>query len=287
MNIEPPEFNSPRLALAWAWAASLIVLGLALHGHALNIVSFVWLNERAPAVAGWASSLSVLGLGGAAFVLFALVGLRRADVLALFLLTLLIGGLAVHGVKWFCDAARPAAFLSAQQVVVIGKALHAKSMPSGHSATWAAVALLGWFALQARAGAPARLALALSLTLVAALGALARVAVGAHWPADLLVGAGLGVGSAGLAMTRPGRRVVAALERVLTGHAGPWLIVPAVAATTWSIASSRADYPLAMGTSVLLVAFGCLATVSWMTRLRLHGITRIAFARRSRLAMRE
>lgn len=90
--------------------------------------------------------------------------------------------------KGFIESPRPAAVLDNTQFRIVGEALHNVSMPSGHTTTAFAVASGIYFALPA-----ATRKRHLWLFGLAALAGLSRIAVGAHWPADVMVGAGLGV----------------------------------------------------------------------------------------------
>ena len=102
---------------------------------------------------------------------------------ALFLGALLAGAIS-RGFKTAVPLPRPAAVIDAAQITIIGAKLTAHSFPSGHTVSafsfvvaWAA--LLGWRA------AP--------LVLLAVLAGFSRVAVGAHWPVDVLAGAMVGL----------------------------------------------------------------------------------------------
>jgi membrane-associated phospholipid phosphatase len=85
---------------------------------------------------------------------------------------------------------RPAAVFDAAQITIISAKLTAHSFPSGHTVSafsfvvaW--LALLGWRALP--------------IVVIAALAGFSRIAVGAHWPVDVLAGAMIGLLGAGSA----------------------------------------------------------------------------------------
>jgi hypothetical protein len=90
--------------------------------------------------------------------------------------------------KYFIESPRPVAVVDPSQVRVVGELLHNVSMPSGHTLTAFAVASGLYFAL-ARA---TRWRSGWLLLLAAGTG-LSRIAVGAHWPGDVAVGAALGL----------------------------------------------------------------------------------------------
>jgi membrane-associated phospholipid phosphatase len=90
--------------------------------------------------------------------------------------------------KFFIESPRPAAVVDNAQMRVVGEYLHNVSMPSGHTLTAFAVAT-GIF-LAIAAGRRWRYAWLLALALGTGL---SRIAVGAHWPGDVAVGAALGL----------------------------------------------------------------------------------------------
>jgi len=90
--------------------------------------------------------------------------------------------------KGSLESLRPAAVVDKQLFRIVGEKLELASMPSGHTLTAFAVASSLYFALDASH----RKRFAWLWLLAAAVG-LSRIAVGAHWPGDVAVGACLGV----------------------------------------------------------------------------------------------
>lgn len=90
--------------------------------------------------------------------------------------------------KGLLESPRPAAEVDNTQMRIVGEVLHNASMPSGHTLTAFAVASGIYFALP-----PERRWHHGWLFVLAASVGLSRIAVGAHWPGDVAVGAGLGL----------------------------------------------------------------------------------------------
>lgn len=105
-----------------------------------------------------------------------------------------IAGLYTNVVKRVLALPRPAAVLDPAHIHVIGERLSANSFPSGHSVTSFTLAAILVLASR-RPWTTALWAVPL-----AALVALSRIAVGAHWPADLAAGAAGGWVSGALAV---------------------------------------------------------------------------------------
>ncbi len=127
-------------------------------------------------------NLTVLGGTLAGLTLLApLIG-RRPDILWSLTLAAILATLWVHGLKDLVDALRPPAVIPPELLHIIGPAHHYGSFPSGHSTTIFTVA--GILSLYLR-----RSALIWLLAAAALLVGLSRIAVGVHWPLDVLGGA--------------------------------------------------------------------------------------------------
>jgi len=165
------------------WALPVLLLGaiawlLATRG---NLPVFRILNSGShPAV--W-SAITFLGDSAVALALALLVARRSPRLLWAAIPAALIATAWVHGGKQAFDENRPLATLERSEVKVIGPELRYGSFPSGHATT--AFAAVGVCILGLRLG----FASGLLLIGIAALVALSRVVVGAHWPLDVLAGA--------------------------------------------------------------------------------------------------
>jgi len=138
---------------------------------------------------GWLwESLTALGDERMLLALTLPLCLRYPKLLWAIVLAAVLGGLMSRGIKVLAYLPRPPAVLSPDQITVIGHKLMGKSFPSGH--TVSVFSFVGvWIAIRGRR-------YALLMLLAAAVVGLSRVAVGAHWPADTLVGATVGLVSA-------------------------------------------------------------------------------------------
>lgn len=202
MSLPPPPSSHPlnaRTLLLAVPPAALLTFALAVAISGLNEAGFLAANRAARILPdpAWAW-ITVIGEGACAIALVAPALHRHPRLIAAALITAVLAGLFTHSVKPLFEAARPAAVLALDQFHIVGAVLSRNAFPSGHSVT--AFALAG--VLVAYLPRPGRAAAI--LVPVAALVAFSRIAVGAHWPLDVLVGAAGGwlSGWAGEALSR-------------------------------------------------------------------------------------
>lgn len=203
-----PEYSarSPRLWLLPALAAAALLT----LDPGLNQSLFLALNRAASLLPDslW-SDVTVLGDTLVCFCLM-LLALRLHPQLAIaLLLAALPATLLSHGLKDWLDVRRPYAVLG-DSIHVIGPYLKAGSFPSGHTTSAfvvASICLLGMHSVK-RGGA---------IVLLAMLVGASRVAVGAHWPADILGGILCGWLSAWLGVTLARRWALERNPRVMLG----------------------------------------------------------------------
>ena len=266
----PSSLGSPPVRvwiLMWtlglvALASSILVLQLP---RAREIELFLLINRWAGNYpdAVW-SSLTVLGETSLLLALLSPLLVWRPQALFAILAAVPLGGGMSYLMKRYFDAPRPSAVLDFTEFSVIGPVLHKASFPSGHSITVFAAAaalvvcLLG--SRKTRWQVP-RLTAGLIILLAIAAG-VSRVAVGAHWPVDVLAGAGVGW---------------------LAGTAGAWfifrfpdlwqtprfrtLIGLALCATGMWLLNRPLDYPLGYFTIYVAAACSVLSVVDMFLRV--------------------
>jgi membrane-associated phospholipid phosphatase len=152
---------------------------------------FYFFNRQLAALPDVVWSLfSLLGTGWAVFALTAPALWRAPRVIVAWLCAAPLAGVLTRMGKMMVDNPRPLEVLDPQTIHLIGEPLFVAAMPSGHTITAFAAATAIYFSL-----APARRRRYLWLYAVAVCVGLSRMAVGAHWPADVSVGAALGIAS--------------------------------------------------------------------------------------------
>lgn len=172
--------------------AGLLMAGLYLKQSPWNLALLTRLQEANSLPPVLWMGVTVLGTGWAAVLLVSVVD-RHAGLCSVAAFgALLMGGALVTGVKRWIPSPRPLSVLGEQSMTVMGQHLTGiNSMPSGHALT--AMAAVTVMVLFLRARVPDASHVAWLLLVPGLLIACSRVVVGAHWPADVCVGAALGI----------------------------------------------------------------------------------------------
>lgn len=177
-----PLFRYASLLLLPATAALLLIQ--------LNEPLFLLLNGSLAPTFGepvWVL-LTNLGDGFFLFPLAMLLLINHRQTWLPLLLTMLVGAVLLNTGKAILGIARPHGVLGSELVNVIGPALNKHAFPSGHTGTIFLLAGIAMLHLKSHLR---------TLIVALAIGtAISRIAVGAHWPADVLAGAWVGIVSA-------------------------------------------------------------------------------------------
>jgi membrane-associated phospholipid phosphatase len=164
------------------------------HDPFLAIQGLLW-HQAFWSVAFWEAASTACEGWAMALIAFLFVYARTRELRGLlqrtlpFLALLLLVGILAQVLKAIVDTPRPLAVLGPAQVHVLLGPLLGQAFPSGHSASAAALAAYGLRRF-GRSAWP--------LLLLAFVGGLSRVMVGAHWTFDVLGGWALGAVSAEL-----------------------------------------------------------------------------------------
>ena len=262
-----------------------IAAGLYLRSNApTNESLFHAVNGFGPGAAAFWSGLSVAGLALSAWIYLTAFAEDVPERAAQLLWIVIVGGLTASFIKHHMPSPRPYLALGADHLNVVGVALSAGSMPSGHSAmafAMLAVLMAEKRRFDERAAVGGFLASNTGLLLAALLAfgiALSRLAVGAHWPADACVGGGLGLVFGSLA---PHAWPVGAMTRLLGRPLGQRLMAAGLLVCAFCIAATPAllqatglaerkwarqletGYPLAAPLQIVLALVALAGALRW------------------------
>lgn len=197
------------------------------------------------------SSVTLLGHGSVLLAFAALAWKKRPDWIIAGVCGGIVAGLYSRLLKGWIGGPRPAGLIPEEHLHVIGERLLNGSFPSGHTAT--AFLLAGVIFLSGRV--PPRIA---AIALIAALLiGLSRIAVGAHWPVDVIAGAAGGWLSAalGIALARRLRWLQTTQARLSLA------VIILISSAALPFAST--GHPLALPLQYLSAGLGFLVAGRW------------------------
>jgi membrane-associated phospholipid phosphatase len=239
------------------WCLIPLVVWLGWWWFAPEPQLFRQLNQAARALPDlfWAS-FNMLGNGWGIFALACPLLLLGPRLLTAALCGGAISGIISRVLKHTLEMPRPASLLDPTSFYILGKPLTSLSMPSGHTLTAFSILTAFYFALE-----PSKRSAYRWLFVVATLAGLARIAVGAHWAADVCAGAAIGLfsGVAGVWLTRgiPARALVpqAWLMRIISaaGLVGVYILL-----------TTTIDFPETRPVQFVAAAIG-LSSIVWFT----------------------
>jgi len=175
----------------WLISGLLVLTGMVVFNSDYNQAWLLHIHASATGPAELWSFLTQFGEGGAAFLLLIVAAQFAPNVSAVVIKSFLLGSVLSPLLKNLTVVPRPMGVLDASLLHPIGAPpMGSNSMPSGHAMTIAAaISLSMYMSRHVKHRGPLWIVLVLFGSLVA----LSRVVVGAHWPADVMVGSGLGI----------------------------------------------------------------------------------------------
>lgn len=148
-------------------------LFITINSFAATTNPFIWAN------------LTFLGDTLPASIFMFLFIRKRPDLVWSGIMAAVLALIIVNSVKYFTGILRPPAVIDKETINIIGPAIMRRSFPSGHTVT--IFTLTGILIFYFRS-----LIVRISLIFLALVVGISRIAVGVHWPADVLAGAALG-----------------------------------------------------------------------------------------------
>jgi len=178
------SLQSPRKIGWWLYLPPVICIGLllAIYVSGRNVEVFLWLNQQGRfASDNFWIAITTLGDGLVLLVLILPFIRRRPDIAWSLIVSWLLVALLIKGIKIPLVTYRPISIIDPNRFRLVGAAYRYNSFPSGHAASEA-----GFFAticIFYRQRWVRSAAIALTVLI-----AYSRIAMGLHWPTDVLVG---------------------------------------------------------------------------------------------------
>ncbi len=167
--------------------AFLMALLLIIYLMDINQSLFLRLNHAAQFMPiTWWGYITYLGDGMAVGCILAVVFRKDPKIALVGIIAVLTSGIIVQVLKSYFSIPRPAGILNLDEFYLFGDILKSRGFPSGHSST--AFSLLGTFFYTRDNNKRGWLSFSAALLI-----AFSRVAIGVHWPEDILAGSMIGL----------------------------------------------------------------------------------------------
>lgn len=195
--------------------------------------------------------LSLLGTGWVVFSLLLPSIVWSPRIFYAVLIMTPVAGIASRVAKVVLAAPRPPAILEPGSFILLGDALKGNSMPSGHTV----IAFAAATSIVLTSSTNRRIWLPILFLLACGVG-LSRIAIGIHWPEDILAGAVIGLGS-GLVATRLAEK----LPNKLMQPQSWWLRSLSCLGLlcVYVLTTQQLDFPENRPVQLALAAFACIA----------------------------
>jgi membrane-associated phospholipid phosphatase len=261
MNIEAPSRKQRTPITAWAFLFIPAIIWVFDVSLQKDIVWFRWVNQNAGYFPDsfW-TGISLLGNGWACFAL--------AFPLILFAPRLLLAGICsgiFTGIfsrlgKMIADTPRPAGLLDPSSFHIVENPLLHSAMPSGHTMTAFGIATAIYFSIDID-----RRKNYLWIFLLAIAVGVSRMAVGAHWPEDVLIGASLGT-LCGIAGAWLASKIKS--EKLQFGQWPFWLSLVGSWICAYILLNTKLDYDLNKPFQYALLAVIILTWIGIVMRIK-------------------
>jgi membrane-associated phospholipid phosphatase len=174
---------------AWCLIFLPFLIWVVIDQNNWNSHLFLSLNHRFSTLPDlfW-TTLSLFGNGWFCFAVLLPIVFFAPRIIFAALLSGILTGILSRISKSYFDTARPAGVIDQSSFHIIDSPLLHSAMPSGHTMTAFAIAFAVIFSAPKGTGKYSPL-----ICLLAIGAGLSRIAVGAHWPSDVLIGASFGI----------------------------------------------------------------------------------------------
>lgn len=261
MNMEVFSKSQRTSVTAWAFLLIPLVIWIFDAGFQKDIAWFRWINQNTTVLpdAFW-TGISLLGNGWACFALAFPLILFSPRLLMAGICSGIFTGIFSRIGKIVFDTPRPAGLLDQASFHIIENPLLHSAMPSGHTMTAFGIASAIYLSIEYH-----RRRNYVWIFLLAIFVGISRIAVGAHWPEDVLIGASLGI-LCGIAGAWLASKIKS--EKYEFGQWPFWLCLVGSVVCSYILLNTKLDYYLNKPFQYVLLAIIILTWIGIIIRIK-------------------